>query len=135
MGTWSKVQNTLTWVVGTLPTGGSATLTLVTRPPDLGTYSSSASVAANQADPNLANNTVVHTATAINTPVLTFVRANNTLTLLWPANSGYKLQSATSLVPANWSDVTQAPQVNGNGQNLLNVGVAGAASFYRLRAP
>lgn len=134
-GTWSKVQNTLTWVIGTLPAGGSATLALVTSPADLGTYASIASVAANQADPSAANNTVVHTATAINTPVLQFVRANNTVTLLWPANSGYQLQSATTLVPANWADVTQAPQVNGSGQNVLNIGAAGAASFYRLRAP
>ena len=135
VGTWAKVGNTLTWVIGTMPVGGTARLTLVTSPSLIGSYPSIATVAANQADPNLANNSAMHTATAINVPTLAYTRVGNTLTLSWAANSGYRLQSATSLTPANWADVTEAPQVNGNGQNILNVGVGGAGKFYRLRSP
>ncbi len=134
VGTCNKVQNTLTWTVGTLQPGGSARLTLVTRPAALGQYTSSATVAASQADPNLANNTVVLNTTAITRPVLAISRVNNTLTLSWAANSGYRLQVADTLVPANWSDVTDTPQVL-NSQNVLSYGAAGAGKFYRLRAP
>ena len=135
VGSWNKVQNTLTWMVGSLPSGGSASITLVTRPQSVGLMNSTVTVSANQTDPNAANNTVILSTTGINVPVLAITRLNNVLSLLWPANSGFKLQMADTLVPANWVDAGIAPQVNGSGQNVVSVGVAGTSKFYRLRAP
>lgn len=122
-------------MVGSLPSGGSASITLVTRPQSVGLMNSTVTVSANQTDPNAANNTVILSTTGINVPVLAITRLNNVLSLLWPANSGFKLQMADTLVPANWVDAGIAPQVNGSGQNVVSVGVAGTSKFYRLRAP
>ena len=122
-------------MIGTLPSGGSASITLVTRPQALGSFTSVATVSANQTDLNSANNTVTLSTTGVSVPVLTISRLNNVLSLLWPASSGFKLQVADTLVPANWADVGTAPQVNGSGQNVVSVGVAGNSKFYRLRAP
>ncbi len=135
MGSWNKIQNTLTWMIGTLPSGGSASITLVTRPQTIGSFTSVATVSANQTDLNPANNTVTLSTTGVSVPALTISRLNNVLSLSWPANSGFKLQVADTLVPANWGDVGTAPQVNGSGQNVVSVGVAGNSKFYRLRAP
>lgn len=135
VGTWSKVQNTLTWTIGTLPSGGSASITLVTRPQTVGALISSVTASANQTDLNTANNAVTLTTIGITVPALTIARLNNVLSLAWPANSSFKLQVADTLVPANWVDVGNVPQVNGAGQNVVSVGVAGNNKFYRLRAP
>ena len=135
MGSWNKIQNTLTWMIGTLPSGGSASITLVTRPQALGSFTSVATVSANQTDLNAANDSVTLSTTGVSVPALTISRLNNVLSLSWPANSGFKLQVADTLVPANWGDVGTAPQVNGSGQNVVSVGVAGNSKFYRLRAP
>ena len=134
VGTWSKVQNTLTWTIGNLPSGGSASIALVTSPQSLGSFASSVIVSANQTDPNSGNNGLVLTTTGINVPSLAVVRAGNSISLSWPANSGFKLQVANSLTPASWVDVGTAPQVVG-GQNVISVGVAAGNKYYRLRAP
>jgi uncharacterized repeat protein (TIGR01451 family) len=133
-GTWSKVQGTLTWNVGSLPSGATASMTLVSRPTVLGTLSSTATVSANQIDPNPANNSINMVTTVGGVPVLTVTRVGNNLRLSWPASSGFKLQANDTLNPANWVDVGTAPQVD-NGQNVLTVGVPGSARFYRLRSP
>ena len=133
-GTWSKVQGTLTWNVGSLSSGASASMTLVSRPTVLGTLSSTATVSANQIDPGLGNNSITMVTTVVGVPVLTVTRVGGSLRLSWPANSGFKLQANDTLNPANWADVGTAPQVDG-GQNVLTVGVPGSARFYRLRSP
>ena len=134
VGTWSKVQGTLTWNVGSLPSGASASMTLVSRPTVLGTLSSTATVSANQIDPSLGNNSVSMVTTVLGVPALTVTRVGNSLRLSWPASSGFKLQANDALNPANWADVGTAPQVD-NGQNVLTVGIPGSARFYRLRSP
>jgi uncharacterized repeat protein (TIGR01451 family) len=133
-GTWSKVQGTLTWIVGTLPNGATASMTLVSRPTVLGTLASTATVSANQIDPNTANNVINVVTTVGGVPALTVTRVGNNLRLSWPANSGFKLQANDTLNPANWVDVGTAAQVD-NGQDVLTVGVPGGARFYRLRSP
>ena len=133
-GTWSKVQGTLTWNVGSLSSGASASMTLVSKPTVLGTLSSTATVSANQIDPGLGNNSITMVTTVVGVPVLTVTRVGSSLRLSWPANSGFKLQANDTLNPANWADVGTTPQVDG-GQSVLTVGVPGSARFYRLRSP
>jgi uncharacterized repeat protein (TIGR01451 family) len=133
-GTWSKVQGTLTWSVGSLSSGASASMTLVSRPTVLGTLSTTATVSANQIDPSLGNNSISMVTTVVGVPILMVSRVGSSLRLSWPASSGFKLQANDTLNPANWADVGTAPQVD-NGQNVLTVGVSGSARFYRLRSP
>jgi uncharacterized delta-60 repeat protein/uncharacterized repeat protein (TIGR01451 family) len=134
VGTWNKVQGTLTWTIGSLASGGSASLTMTLRPTIAGTLSSTATASANQVDPNMANNTVVMVTSGINAPGLTVLRVGGNLRLSWPANTGFRLQSTELVNPANWVDVGISPQVE-NGQNVVTVGVPGSARFYRLRSP
>jgi hypothetical protein len=133
-GTWSKVQGTLTWNVGSLAGGASATMTVVCKPTVLGTLSSTAIASANQIDPNMANNSLGMETSVVGAPVLTVTRVGGSLRLSWPANTGFKLQANDTLNPANWTDVGAAPQVS-DGQNLLTIGVPGSGRFYRLRSP
>ena len=134
VGTWNKVQGTLTWNIGNLASGGSATLTLTSRLAVVGTLSSTATASANQTDLTMANNSVTMVTTGVNVPVLTVVRLGGSVRLSWPANSGFKLQSNDSLNPASWVDAVGTPQVDG-GQNIVNSSAAGGAKFYRLRSP
>lgn len=133
-GSWTKVQNTLTWTVGAVPSGGAATLNVVARPTTPGTLTTSATVSGNQADPNISNNTATMQTTVIAAPVLTVSRQGNSVRIAWPAASGFKLQGTDSLAPANWLDTGGAPQVI-NGENVVTLGVGGGARFYRLRSP
>ncbi|MBK8001645.1 MAG: DUF11 domain-containing protein [Verrucomicrobia bacterium] len=133
VGTWAKVQNTLTWTVGSLPNGGTASITVVTRPQSVGVMSSAVSVAANQTDLNTGNNSLVLTTTVGGVPTLAVLRSGNSVSLSWLASSGFKLQVSDSLTSANWTDVGTVPQVVG-GQNVVSM-VAAGNKFYRLRAP
>jgi large repetitive protein len=133
-GSWSKVQNTFTWTVGDLPSGGNATLVVVGRPTTTGTLASSASVSANQIDPNTANNSITLLTTVTAPPSLSITRQQSTLRIAWPASSGFKLQTTDSLNPASWSDVGITPQ-NVNGDSVVMVGVGQSGKFYRLRSP
>ena len=117
-----------------MPSGGSATLTLTSRPAVVGTLSSTATVSANQTDLTPANNSVAMVTTTVNVPVLTVIRLGGNVRLSWPANSAFKLQSNESLNPAGWVDAVGTPLVDG-GQNVVNSSVAGGAKFYRLRSP
>jgi hypothetical protein len=65
---------------------------------------------------------------------LTITRVDNNVRLSWPTGTGFQLQTADSLAPANWTDVGVAPQVNG-GQNVLTLSAPGRVQFYRLRSP
>jgi uncharacterized repeat protein (TIGR01451 family) len=133
-GSWSKVQNTLTWTVGDLPSGGKATLVVVARPTTTGALASSATVSANQLDPNTANNSITLWTTVTGPPSLSITRQGSDLRIAWQASSGFKLQTTDSLNPANWSDVGVTPQ-NVNGDNVVTIGVSQSGKFYRLRSP
>jgi hypothetical protein len=67
-------------------------------------------------------------------PTLTIVRSGGTANLSWPASadSGFILESATSLrPPVTWSAVTN-PIVITNGQRRVTIGATNPASFFRL---
>lgn len=134
VGTWSKVQGTLTWLVGSLPSGGTASMSLAVRPTVMGTLSSTATASANQVDVNLANNSVTLVTAVVEVPGLTIIRVGSNLRLSWAAASGFKLQANDSLSPTGWTEVTATPQVVG-GENVVTVGVAGSNRFYRLHSP
>jgi uncharacterized delta-60 repeat protein/uncharacterized repeat protein (TIGR01451 family) len=133
-GTYKKVGTDLTWTVGNMEPGATASITLVTRPLVAGAILNSVSVAANERDPNLADNTATMSASVAAGPALTSVRINNTLRLSWPMDSGYYLQVTDSLRPANWVNVTAGVQQQ-NGQNIVSVVLTGGPRYYRLHSP
>lgn len=133
-GGWSKVQNTLTWTIGSLPSGAAATLTVVARATDPAVLTTTAAVSGNQTDPNTSNNGTTMQTTVNAVPALAVSQQGGSVRISWPSASGFKLQGADSLQPANWADVDVAPQVI-NGDNVVTVGIAGGSKFYRLRSP
>ncbi|HXJ73224.1 MAG TPA: DUF11 domain-containing protein, partial [Candidatus Dormibacteraeota bacterium] len=133
-GTYKKVGTDLTWTVGNMERGATASITLVTRPLVAGAILNSVSVAANERDPNLADNTATMSASVAAGPALTSVRINNTLRLSWPMDSGFYLQATDSLRPANWVNVTAGVQQQ-NGQNIVSVVLTGGPKYYRLHSP
>jgi uncharacterized repeat protein (TIGR01451 family) len=69
----------LTWNLGSLSSGASASLTVVVRTTANGTLSTTATVQATQADPNTSNNTASST-TVVAAPFITIVPAGASLT-------------------------------------------------------
>ncbi len=59
--------------------------------------------------------------------------AGGTVRLTWPATAGgYGVETATSLEPADWTALTNAPTLTADRYALTN-GVGDAARFFRLR--
>lgn len=135
-GNWTKVQNTLTWTVGDLPSGAGAIITVTGRPQVTGMLSSAALVSANQLDPNLANNSAAAFTSVAGLPNVSISRQAQSVRISWSASAGagFKLQAANALNPADWQDVEVAPGVEGS-QSVVYLGVGSTAKFYRLRSP
>lgn len=59
--------------------------------------------------------------------------ADGTVRLTWPATAGgYGVETATSLAPADWTTLTNAPTLTADRYTLTS-GVGDAARFFRLR--
>ncbi len=78
-GTASITGNTLSWAIGSLPSGGKTSLTVIIGTLTNGTLITSATVAANEPDPNSANNSA-SASTVVAPPGTTIVAAGATLT-------------------------------------------------------
>jgi uncharacterized repeat protein (TIGR01451 family) len=78
-GAVSISGNTLSWTVGALASGAKATLTIVIGTTTTGTLTTTATVAGDQPDPNLANNTASSTV-VVAAPFVTLVAAGAMLT-------------------------------------------------------
>lgn len=67
---YSNIDKGLTWTIGQLGNGEEATLTVTVKPTVAGDIKNTATVTADQADPNPANNTatVINTATGLTIP-------------------------------------------------------------------
>lgn len=64
---------------------------------------------------------------------LNIAKSGTNVMVSWPAlATGYQLQSATNLVSAGWSGVTQTLSTNGSQLSVL-VPVSGGQKFFRLK--
>jgi uncharacterized repeat protein (TIGR01451 family) len=133
-GTWKQVGSTMTWQIGTLEDGATATLTVDARATAAGELASSITVSANEIDPTWGNNSAVMVANVVEVPALTVTRQSDSVRLSWPAAGGFILQVSDGLSPAVWSDVEGSPQEDA-GESIVVVDGAGAGRFYRLRSP
>src|SRR5438309_2345679 len=65
-------------------------------------------------------------------PLLKITHSGSDFVLSWPdPSTGFKLQSTPTLVPSNWTDVSQPVVVLGSDKTVT-VPVAGQNQFYRL---
>ena len=74
-------------------------------------------------------------ASSVAQPVIGIQVVGTEIQLSWPTNaSAFHLQSAASIAPAAWSDVTNVPAALG-GFYRVNVNATGASSYFRLLKP
>jgi hypothetical protein len=73
--------------------------------------------------------------TLIYPPLSIGLSPTNTLIFTWPyTNSPYRLTTATSLTPANWTIINTTP-VNVGTNSQVNLPTASGAHFFRLTLP
>jgi uncharacterized repeat protein (TIGR01451 family) len=134
-GTNSNSSGLITFSLGNLNSGATASATLVVQPKFAGTITNSASIVSAVNDPLKGNNSA-SVKTVVQWVPLTVATSAGSLTFSWPAQAaGYVLQSTTSLTPpVVWTPVTSpAPQVI-NGQNTVTITPGSGLLFYRLSA-
>jgi hypothetical protein len=79
--------------------------------------------------------TVWHLIHIFDAPTLKMAVSGKQLTMSWTTNwAGYVLQSATSLAPANWTNVTTSPTMSGTNY-LMSTTMSQQALYYRLIYP
>jgi uncharacterized delta-60 repeat protein/uncharacterized repeat protein (TIGR01451 family) len=134
-GTNSNASGLITFSLGALNSGATASATLVVQPKFGGTITNSASIVSSVNDPLKGNNSA-SVKTVVQWVPLTVATSAGNLTFSWPAQAaGYVLQSTTSLTPpVVWTPVTNpAPQVI-NGQNTVTITPGSGLLFFRLSA-
>ena len=140
-GTCVESNHVVTCDLGTLASAEALTVKLLTIVSAGTLLTNTASVAATQFDPDMANNStnVVTGASVAPPPAIDLsIRqiSNNSLEISWPTTTAsFVLEKTGSLAsPASWTTVTGTPQVVG-GKNLVSVNLTGVMQFYRLRGP
>jgi len=140
-GTLTANGNLLTFNLGTLAPGGSATLTIQVQAVTADWKVNTAVASATQFDTGPANNTAsvsVYVIPPPPPPSLEISLDAGLLTIRWPSSAtGYALQTTTNLVPlVHWTSVTNSVLDNGTWRSVFltpNPGEPGR--FYRLRKP
>ena len=133
-GSCVNVSSNVTCNLGTLASGGSATVTITATAVTAGTIFDQVTVGSSTPDLNLANNTI-SVKTSVTPLALLIVPAAGQLELRWRAPAqGYVLQQSSGMATSVWQNVTATPVVVG-GTNVLPVSLTNGLRFYRLRAP
>jgi uncharacterized repeat protein (TIGR01451 family)/uncharacterized delta-60 repeat protein len=131
---YTFVGNVITFTnLGSILNNSSATATVVLKPLVAGIITNKAGCyTTTTLDPAKANN-----STSIKTLVEAMLssRSGSNLLISWPTDVGtFKLQSATTLNPPNWTDVTaQLPSLVG-GTNTITMPLSNGTRFFRLRS-
>ena len=122
-------------VLGDLPPGGTARLTVDLQPIRVGQLVGQATLfspAADPANPSLGSRleTMI-----VNTPTLRAAQKGNRLVLSWPAAAAnFELQSTDDLTRPDWQLVRNPVVVDG-ASVTVEVKLSGAGRFYRLHEP
>jgi uncharacterized repeat protein (TIGR01451 family)/uncharacterized delta-60 repeat protein len=131
VGSLNLVGRTMRWNIGAVPNSSKATVSITARATAAGTLVNQVGVASSQIDLNPADNGATVTTSVIDMPVLSVRQANGSVQISWPNIDGFRLQSATSLAPTDWSNVSATPQII-SGAKVLTVPADAGARFFRL---
>jgi len=133
-GTAVLSAGVLSWNVGSLSNGASASETVIVRPNLEGALLNAVSVSASSASPSTNTTASVVTTVIANPagPRLEIARAGTNIVLSWPTNAtGFSLQSTTNFsVTSLWSVVSNTVVV-GENYFVTNT-IGGDRRFYRL---
>ena len=102
--------------------------------PDSGNYDSNRIFDIDQFDPDPLYVASLQTAFETVRPQLGVSRAGSSLTITWPAPTGYGLQTTTDLNGTNWVSSNTSILVT-NGVNLGTLNATNTARFFRLAKP
>lgn len=122
-------------MLGDLPPGGTARLTVDLQPIRVGQLVGQATLfspAADPANPSLGSRLET---TIVNTPTLRAAQKGNRLVLSWPAAAAnFELQSTDDLTQPDWQ-LVRNPLVVDGASVTVEVKLSGAGRFYRLHEP
>lgn len=135
-GTLNTNGNPITAVLGTIPSGNSAILTLTVVPQTVGTITDTASAGSDNADPTPANNGASNVTLVWPLPILGIQNlTSNQIKVFWPAPlSNFTLLTKSNLVPltAAWSTDLTARVVSGTNISVTEIN-SNTAKFFRLK--
>ncbi len=134
LGTVTVTNGTLVWDLGTLAGGAGATLTITASATQSGTFANNFYYSGGS---GLAIYTVPSDLIVLEPPPpqLTIRLLSGNVELSWPTNaSAFHLQSAVSIAPAAWGDLTNTPATLG-GFYRVTVGAPVSSKYFRLVKP
>jgi len=134
LGTVTVTNGALIWDLGTLTSGAGAALTITASATQSGTFANNLYYSGGS---GLAIYTAPSDLIVVEPPrpQLTIRLLSSVVELSWPTNaSAFRLQSAESIAPAAWSDVSNSPAISGQDYRL-QLPPSGAARFFRLVKP
>jgi hypothetical protein len=134
-GSLSTSAGAVIGALGSLGSGGNATVTITVKPTVAGNITNTAWVTSDYNDPNTANNTNSLVTTVLPLPFLSIQKSGTTLVKVgWSVLlTNYTLQAATNLRPSiTWSNVSGTPAIVGSS-NFMTLGVTNSQNFFRLK--
>ena len=135
-GTLNTNANPITAVLGTIPVGNSAIITLTVVPQAIGTITDSATAGSDNFDPTPANNTASNVTTVWPLPILGIqTLTSNQVKVFWPAPlSNFMLLYKSNLVSltATWSTDLTTRVISGTNISVTETNT-GTEKFFRLK--
>src|SRR5262249_34491296 len=135
-GPWSEDNGVFTFTTNNLPSGASATATILVNAPTEGVFTSAANVGSGVLDLVSANNSANTTLTVTENPsmpTLQITPSANNVILSWSTNAvNFVVQSKTNLSDSAWINATNSPTKVGSRWMVTN-SVSGPGNLYRLR--
>ncbi len=133
-GTLNTNANPILGSLGTLNSGGSATITLTVVPQVPGTVTNIDSAAGDIPDAIPSNNSGSISTVIWPLPVLSIAPLTNQVQVSWPAVlSNFSLQFKGALAaPYNWSNVPTPPVISGTN-NVVIEDITNVTKFFRLK--
>ena len=135
-GSCTLTAGVLNCALGAIPSGGSATITLVTSTSTEGTKTNTATVASSTVDPNPANNTASVEVSVFGKPVINNLNYNagaGTFSLSIQTHTGfsYRVEYKNQLTDPAWSLLTTVVG-DGTVQAITDPGPLPPTRFYRV---
>ena len=132
-GSWAKNGDSVSFNVGSLPSGGGASMTIHGQTTQSGALTNALAVQSQQLDMIQENNQLMVVTMVHSQGSLQVVEEDGFLIITWPLEGQYALQSTADLTAPNWTHVPMNPTIVG-GQYRVVLPIGSGNRFYRLRA-
>jgi uncharacterized repeat protein (TIGR01451 family) len=141
-GAYTQSNGLVTVSIPDLASGTGTNVVITARanpanPAITNTYFNVATIHANETDLNSANDTAIGKVIVYPFPQVAMIRKAGQVVLSWPAFGGtnYVIEASDSLVPTNWTRVTNSVPTVSAGVMSITVNPAKPKQFFRIRTP